>query len=256
MSNKIFKNYQVNVGNPFQIRPPVNFHTLNNASFDDEENDEIETGEDNDSSRAEIPEEIIIKAKEEANLIVQEARLEALRLMENSEREIEESRIAIEEEARRNGYEDGYNEAKKQCEDILQEAEFVREHARAEYNEVLASIESDAVNIILSIAKNVISEEISLNKDNILLLVRQAFERCSNKENVVLKVSVEDYDFVVENKDKLHSMVEGIGALEIKKDASLKCGACLIETPFGSIDAGVQTKLKKIEEAFRSVIGK
>ncbi|MCX7710685.1 MAG: FliH/SctL family protein [Clostridia bacterium] len=252
LSNKIFKNYQVNVGMPFQVRTPVNFHTLQHSSLVDEE----EEKEESNCIEKENPDEIIARAKEEAELIIKEAQMEALRLLENTEREASESKLAIEEEARRIGYEEGYHEAKRQCEDILQEAEFVREHARAEYREVLESIESDAVNVILDIAKKVIGNEISLSKENMLYLIKQAFEKCANKENVVLRVCAEDYDYIIENKEKLQSMVEGIGTLDIKKDASMKAGACLVETPYGNVDAGVQTKLKKIEEAFRSVIGK
>lgn len=254
MSSKIFKNYQVNVGNPFQIRPPVNFHTIQHASLDEEDGtDENQCEETNTKENAE---DILSQAREEAELIIKEAGLEAERLMENALKESEGRSLEIEEEARNRGYEDGYNEAKKQCEDILQEAEFVREHARTEYKEVLESIESDAINVILDIAKKVIGDEISTNKESILMLIRQAFEKCSNKENVILRVSAEDYDFIEENKEKLLSLVEGIGTMDIKKDVSLKTGSCLVETSYGNVDAGVQTKLKKIEDAFRNVIGR
>lgn len=252
MSSKIFKNYQVNVGVPFQVRVPLNFQTIKAA-------DAVEHSIHNDDYNDKITEDAggeIEKAREEAELILKEAQLEALRIMENTEREIEVNKLAIEEEARRIGYENGFSEAKKQYEDLIQEAEFIREHARAEYREVLESIESDAINVILEIAKKVIGIEISFNKEDILYLVKQAFEKCGNKENIVLKTSPEDYDFLVINKDKLLSMVEGIGDLEIKKDSSLKEGACIVETAFGSVDAGVQTKLNKIEQVFRCLIGK
>lgn len=254
LSSKIFKNYQVNVGIPFQIRNPINFHTLQHAALDDE--DGLEEKEGIDYTERETAENILAKAREDAELMVKEAQFEALRLLENTEREANESKIFIGEEARKIGYEEGYNEAQKQCEDILQEAESVRENARTEYREVLESVEADVVNVILDVAGKVIGEEISSNKENILHLVRQAFEKCSNKENMTLKVSPEDYAYIVENKEKLHSLVEGIGDLEIKKEGSLKAGACLIETPYGNIDAGIHVKFKKIEEAFRSVIGK
>jgi flagellar assembly protein FliH len=48
--------------------------------------------------------------------------------------------------------------------------------------------------------------------------------------------------------------VEGIGELNIKKDTSLKTGGCIVETAYGTVDASLQTKFKKIESAFRNVI--
>lgn len=242
----------MNVGVPFQVRVPLNFQTIKEVetegnSFNNENCSYVKT---------ECASDIIEKAREEATLIIKEAQIEALKIIENTEREVAENKLEIEEEARKNGYEVGYIDAKKQHEDLIQEAEFIREHARVEYKEVLDSIESDAINVILDIAKRVIGAEISFKKEDILYLVKQAFEKCGNKENMVLKTSPEDYDFIVQNKDKLLSMVEGIGELEIKRDSSLKEGACIVETAFGSVDAGIQTKLNKIEHVFRNLIGK
>ena len=51
-------------------------------------------------------------------------------------------------------------------------------------------------------------------------------------------------------------MTEGIGNLDIRKDPSLNAGDVIIETPYGTVNAGVSTKLKKIEDAFIKLIGK
>lgn len=160
----------------------------------------------------------------------------------------------IEEDSRQKGFEKGYEEAKSQYEDLIQEAELIRENALKEYQETLQSIEKDALNIILDISRKVIGTEISMNKEKLLEMIAQAFERCSNRENITLKVSSADYDFIIENKDRILSMVEGIGQLEIVKDQALKLGALILETPYGSVDAGMDTKLKKIEEAFFKVL--
>jgi flagellar assembly protein FliH len=255
--NKIFKNYQVNVGIPFQVKAPINFDTIKKMNTAvKEENEETEEKGDFHQHTEDHTQELIQRAQEDADAIIKEAEFEALRLMEDAQREVEEIRLVVEEEARRKGYEEGFDEAKKQYEDLIQEAEFIRGHARAEYKEVLEGMESDAINVILDIARKVIGIEISVNREDVLYLVKKAFEKCSNKENVVLKVSPEDYEFLNGARDKLLAMIEGAGELEIKKDSSLKLGACIIDTPFGSIAAGVDTKLKKIEEAFRRVIGK
>ncbi len=250
LSNKIFKNYQVNLGMPVQIRPPVNFHTLQHAAEAFAEEEEAESVE-----LCETAEDILAKAREEADLIVKEARLEAIRLLEMAEKEITETRLLAEAEAKNQGYADGLKEGRSQYDDLIQEAGFIREHARAEYKEVLEGIESEAVNVILDIAKKVIGAEVGANRESILSIVRQAFERCANKGKALLKVAPEDYEYLMENREKLLSVLEGADEPEIKKDSSLKPGACVVETAYGSIDAGVETKLEKIEEAYRQVIG-
>jgi len=249
--NKVFKNYQVNVGIPFQVRNPLNFQTIKQiAAETEQESEEASTG------TGVSAEEILEKAREDAALIIKEAQFEVIRLMENAEQEIHQNSIQVEAEARNKGYEEGLNESRKQYEDLIREAEFIKENAKIEYKEVLAGIEADVVETILDVARKVIGTEIIFNKEDILYLVKQAFEKCANKDNVVLKVSADDYEFLVNNRDRLHSMIEGLGEIEIKKDSSMKAGSCILETRFGSIDAGVDTRLKRIEEAFRQLIGK
>lgn len=257
MYNKVFKSNQINVGIPVQIRAPVTYQNIRKVKAPDPGH-VSNMKEDNDGTdkKDEEAKELMEKARQEAESMIKEAELEASRIMEDAQEKAQELMASTEEEARQKGFERGYEEAKSQYEDLLQEAEFIKESASKEYKEVLESIEKDAVNVILDIARKVIGTEITLNKDNLLELVRQAFERCSNKEDIVMKVSSQDYDFVVENKDKILTLVEGIGKLDIVKDASLKVGALILETPYGSVDAGVHTKFKKVEEAFIKVLGK
>ena len=253
MYNKIFKSDQVSLGIPVQIRVPVNFQTIKMAYKPEakEDSDELEKeAAEAEEDNSENYEDIIQKAKEEAEAIIEEAELEAQRILESAEIEAFNRKQSIEDESRQKGFETGYEEAKSMYEDLLSEAEFVKEHASVEYCEIMAGIEKDALELIMNIAEKVIGEEISLNKENIISIVGQALEKCSNREEIAVKVSVQDYDFLVDNKEKLLSMVDGIENLEIKRDHSLKPGDCLVETPYGSIDAGVQTKLRKIEEAF------
>jgi flagellar assembly protein FliH len=241
---------------PFQVKSPINFNTI--KKFNDaeqaagihKENDKLEICYEDEYRN------IILKAKEEAETILSESQYEALRLIENTEAEVNENKKRIEEEAWQKGYGEGMKEAQRQYEGTLQEAEFIRENAKIEYKEVLAGMESDVVNTILEVARKVIGAEVSLNKENLIYLVKQAFEKCSSRENLVLKVSPDDYEFLTLNKDKLLSMVPGIGELEIKRDSSLDEGSCIVETPLGIVDAGIQIKLQKIEEAFRQTIGK
>lgn len=253
MSNKVYKNYQVNLGMPFQVKPLTNYHnirTINPLKL--EEHEEIEA-ENNSTINAE---EIINNAKIEAELIIQEAQYEANRILEITQAEADENKTRIFEEARNDGYDEGLRTAKLEYEDLISEAQQIKDNANQEYKDILDGIESDAINLILDIAKNVIGTEISFNKEDILYLVKQAFEKCANKESVLLKTSAEDYDYIIANKTKLLSMIDNVGELKIKKDNSLKVGSCIIETPYGSIDAGIHTKIKKIEELFKQMVGK
>ncbi len=250
MSSKIFKNYQVNVGSPFEIKSPLNFDSIKKVSLN-----EIEDVAEEEIHRDQDPQELTDKAREQAQMIVEEAKREADILISTAESEISALKKTVEEEAWQKGYEDGLNAAQSEYAALLQEAESIKIQAGQDYEKILESIENDTVEVILEIARKVICTEISINKEDILYLIKQAFEKCSNKEGIVLRVSQDDYSFVMDNIDALRSMIQGSPEFEVKKDASLNEGDCLVETLFGTIDAGVQTKIKKIEEAFRKIKG-
>lgn len=258
MYRKVFKNNQINLGTPFQIRTPMDLQLVRplNTPHPVEEELELVRPQKSVEDITQIAEDIINRANEEAELIIKEAHFEAARIMDEAQVQAEELKTASVEDGKKLGYEEGIVEAQRQYEDMVRQAEEIKNNAIIEYSQVLKGIETDAVNMVMEIAKKVISDEISINKENILFLVKQAFEKCSNKDDVTLKVSPEDYEFMVANKDRMLSLIEGIGEIEIKKEGSLKAGSCIIETPFGSVDAGVQTKLKKIEETFKQLTGK
>lgn len=246
MSSKIFKNNQVTYGIPFQVRIPIALQNLKQKDEVQETADEIEI--------TDRPEAVIEQAHEEAALIIREATYEARRIMEEAYTEAKEKVAAMEEEAWQKGYAKGEDEAQKQYDKIISEAETIRKNAMVEHDDVLASIENEIIELVLDVSKKVIGSEMAINKENLISLIKDAIDKCSNKSNIVLKVAPEDYDFLTANMDKLMEAVGGMDGLELKQDLSLKTGACVLETLFGSMDAGIQTKLAKIEEAFRELL--
>lgn len=253
-NNKVFKNNQVNVGMPFQIKSPITYSppiirkTNLNINFDLNQSEDIVKVD-----YKAIGEDIVNQSKEEADLIIKEALLEAKEIISEAAVDVEEIKNQALAEAKIDGYNEGVAQAKLEYEQLLLEANDIKEQAGVEYKKMLDSLEADAVSTVLDIARKVICQELKC-KENILLLVRDAFEKCSKDRKAVLKLCEQDYVFVNENKDELFSMLERSEEVEIKKDLSLKEGGCVIETPYGSIDASANTKLNKIENDFNSIL--
>lgn len=240
MYNKIIKNYQISIGNPFKLA---------NETF----SCSISSSQQKDNSDENMQEELFEVEEDpqcQAELIIQEAKMEAMEIISKAIEEANLKKQQIYEEARKAGYEEGTAISKKEYEALIEEAKEIKLQAQTEHEKMLKEFEQEAVSLVLDIAKKVISDEVVLNKQNVLLLFRQAIEKCVNRENMVLRVSDEDYDYSIKNKERILSMVEGVSNLEICRDSSLEPGSCIIETEFGTIDASVQTKLSQIEEAF------
>ena len=250
MSSKIYKNSQINVGLPLQIKPPNFYPNIKQVTLKTEEEIKKEDQKDYDA----LGVEIIINAKKEAELILKEAELQAEEFLEKQRAEVELLSNQAYQQAREEGFNAGLIQAQSEYTQLLEEAENIKQQAAQDYSSILDSLEEDAVDTILCIAKKVISQELQTNKENILLLVKDAFFKCSKDRKAVLRLSPCDYDFASDNLERLDQLIERSEPFELKKDISLKEGGCIIETPFGSIDASAATKFDKIEQDFKSIL--
>lgn len=250
MYSRVYKNYQVNVGLPFCVKTPV---IIENGEC----NGERPEGELASSNNAEkIAEKHLRAAKERADMIIREAKLEAEKIIQQAYADAEKKKIEVLEEARKKGYDKGYAEGRQQYEHLIEEAEKIKENSLREYRQTLESLEADIIGMVLDVAKKVVGREIQTDKSIVLELVKEAFAKCMNREKAILKVSPEDYKFVEEHKEEILSAVEGLEDFDIKEDSSMQPGSCIVETPFGNVDSGVNTKIGKVEEIFMQAVGR
>lgn len=248
--SKIVKNNQVTYGIPFQINIPLSLRN-NQEPETEAEAEAMENAEESVPK----PEELLEKARQEGELIIKEAELEADRLLGEARMEAEENAQKVQEEAWQKGYAEGMEAARQQNESVLAEAEEIRKSAAEEHDGIMAGLEAEAVELVLDIARKAVAGELATNRGVILQLVKEALSNCSDKNGAVLRASPADCDYIEENRDQLLAEVEGADSLEVKRDSTLKPGGCIVETSFGSIDAGVDTRLGKIEEAFLEQLG-
>ena len=140
-----------------------------------------------------------------------------------------------------------------QYEDMLNEARRTLEEARSEYASTLEAMELDIINLVMDISKKVISSEIDVNKQCVVSLVREAIVKCPARDELVIGISPQDRAVIEESSDMINRAVNGRG-YEIKEDPSLAGGNCIIDTSFGSMDAGVDSRLELIRETFGDVL--
>jgi flagellar assembly protein FliH len=242
--NKLFKNNQVTYGRPYQVKLPDNL-----LKFTDDPDGKAD-GIDEPLSEA-SPEELLRRAEKKAETIITEAKTEAQSIIEQTRARAEQEAEAIAEEAWQRGYAEGMEAAAAQNRSILEEAEKIKQNAAEEYEMILAGMEADILELAVRIARKAVAGELKTNRDVILQLVSSALAECSEKKGAVIRVSPEDYDHLNENMERLAQLSEGADELDIRPDGSMQPGDCTVETPLGSIDAGAETRLEKIEEALK-----
>ncbi len=246
----VYKRNQVNIGNPYkqERREPE-------PSIIEDIFEEVSATKVDPEKELEISQDIIYKAKEDAALIKRKAELEAERITEEAKRNAELQIADIQQKAKEEGYRHGEELAQQHYSDLISEAIDFREQSKKAYDDALFSLEHDILDLVLNIAAKVVGDEIRNNEETILGIVRETITSCSNRDNIMLKVSAEDYEFVVANEERLRMNIKGLNELEIRKDSSLTKGSCVIDTEFGSVDGSSDVRLDNIRKAFFELIG-
>lgn len=191
-----------------------------------------------------IKDKINIEAKEEAEQIKKEA------YDEGFDRGQEEGKSIGHEE----GFQNGYEEGKKESEVLIEEANSIKREYLEEKERVLNSIEGDVIELVLNIAKKVLNQKINEDDEAIIDLVLKGLESLNSRENIRIRVSKEDFEKVEESKESILSKVSLIENLQVDIDSNLEKGDCIIESSKGSVDVGIDTQIKNVEEELKSLL--
>jgi flagellar biosynthesis/type III secretory pathway protein FliH len=176
-------------------------------------------------------------AEQEARRIIDAARSEAAQILE---------------EERGKGFELGRAEAFKQLAENIKEAQQVIEQAKQQRNAIIKAAVPEILKLSMKVSAQVIKTELTSNQDIVMTILRDAIEKISDNEQVVIKVSQHDLQHVRNNRDLIIDLVEAKN-LSIVADKHVNDGGCVIETKLGYIDAKVSTKLEMIENALLSI---
>ncbi len=205
-------------------------------------------------SPEEMAEEILERARAEAREITDRANLEAQQIYDVNMQMINEKSKEIQAQSRNIGREEGYNEGLAQAQAIKDEAENVLQNAYIQRDELLASVEPQMVDLVINIIGKLLPDISVLNPQVILCLIKQGLSGSSIAGEVVVHVSKDDYDYVVENKETVLMMLDTQSKLDIVMDLSLSKSDCIIETPFGNIDCSLDSQYSELVDNLHYIL--
>lgn len=208
-----------------------------------------------------IGESILREADAEAAKIVEEARRTAKAMIAEAEARSEEVRRAAYDEAfakgqaegQVKGEEAGLAKAQGAVDEAIARSQRViamaQEQARHEFDEAERSI----IDIALAVASKILAREIAENPTTVLPIVRSAIDKVRDQEQITVRVHPDDYDFVLAARLELSAMLARDNALSVVADGALKNGDCMVETPYGTVDARIDTQLELVKAALREL---
>ncbi len=227
------------------------------------------TESDPDPADTSIVDELLNSANDEVATIIAEANMTAEKCLREANQEV----AVIKQKAYEEAYQQGHNEGQQQGyqEGLAQgrqaghdEMQLQIDEAIAKTQQMLLATEQDArnmmkdaerqiVDIALTIARKILAYEIAENPMVVLPLVKAALEKVSDQEEVVIRVSNDDFDSVLLAKRDLQNMVGREHALKITPDRTIPSGSCVIDTSYGMVDARVDTQFETIKKVLQDL---
>lgn len=260
--SRIFKS--VSVGkDPKVLEQPV----LPEAPEPDADSATVEDDEDNPPEElAALPvpslsESILREADAEAAKVMEEARRAAKTMLTGAEAQLEEMRRTAYDEGFAKGHADGLVQGEAagvaRAQGVVDEAieRSGRLIAMAEEQGRHAFVEAERamVELALAVAGKILAKEIEENPMVVLPIVRAAIDKVRDQEQITIRVHPDDYDFVLAARLELSSMLSRDKALSVVADGALKNGDCMVETPYGTVDARIDTQLELVKSALREL---
>jgi len=146
--------------------------------------------------------------------------------------------------------------AEKKIEPLLNSLQEVLLQLNNIRKETYREIEKEVVELALAIAKQVICQEISIDRDIVVCVAREALAKVEDPGSVKIKLSPSDLQFVKETRSQLSNLIQNIENVTFEAAENIQSGGCIIETELGEIDARIEKQLEAVEESFRTAMAK
>ncbi len=181
------------------------------------------------------------QAQEQADAIIQDAQQQANSIISQAQ-----------EEGHRQGYEAGYQEGVAAAESLKAEIEQQRGDLEAEYQQIVDGIEPEMVDVLTQIYEHVLGIELRDDKGIILHLLKSTLSRIEPGNNLIVHVSSDDYDDVLDEKDSLDACITSPSTtMEIIEDPLLKENECMIESDSGIFDCSLGVELSELSRKLK-----
>lgn len=200
--------------------------------------------------------DLMEKAAQDARSILEDAREDAEVLRAETQKEAEEIRL----QAQKEGYEKGLRDAQKEIEAdrqmAMEQCQQILEEARRTKVKLLESSTADMARLAIAVAKRVISAEVNTNPQAIISVIREAINLLDQPGNFHVYVNPEEIEPALDGlaRQEMSEIEKQDLANALVADARIGIGGCVIESDQGVVDAQLDTRIAKVEQALQDVI--
>ena len=200
-----------------------------------------------------IMEEELEKQEPTSEELYEEAKKEIDKMLQDANTEAEMIRNEAYEMARKKGYEAGHNEGLKEIEKLKEELEQKEVLLMKDYNAKVEELEPLKVEKVADLMEYVFRVQFSTSRAMIMHILSGALGKINNSKEFIVHVSHEDVTVVKANHDKLLAMVPNAVSVEVAEDPSLVKNQCMIETDGGVYDCSLDVQMEKLIKSIKTL---
>ncbi|GAB2563540.1 flagellar assembly protein FliH [Gracilibacillus alcaliphilus] len=182
---------------------------------------------------------------------------QAMQKMESWRSNWEQERISYVEQAQQEGYQQGFDQGKKdsyhQFQQLLDQAQETLFIAKKEYQRIISESDETIIHIALAVAEKVLHTELTENKEQFFPVAQALIHQVKDHPEIKLYVPNEVYPMFVEQKEELAAIVHHQAGFSIYPIMSENKQQIMIETPFGKVDASIDSQLDEIRNHLSKV---
>ena len=175
-----------------------------------------------------------VEATKEAARIVREAEDKANKIIEDAQDQAAQTR--------QHGFEEGKQEGLAQYTQQISSA-------LLQVRKMEEDIEPSYVNLVVTCVEKIIGQELKANPEAIVGVVRNALIDARQQREIIVRVNPADVSALEKNQNKLLEILARANAVEIREDASITRGGCMVMTELGAIDAQLERQLEALATA-------
>lgn len=186
--------------------------------------------------------------------IVAEARSTARTMLAQAREVIASERAMAVQQGYDEGFARGAAEADAETSGLVATCEKIGIHVMEERERVLAENEADIVELAISIARRIVNAAIDVDETLVIEACRGAMRKAFQRGSMQVLANPADLALLRAAGPELAKELGGVDHLEFVEERRLDPGSIVVRTPAGEIDATIQGKAEKIEQALREGI--
>ena len=152
------------------------------------------------------------------------------------------------------GEKDGCEFGEKKATKVLENIENLFNEMVSLKHDVLKQYEREIIDLIFAVSEKIVHHEVRSKESIIKNAIFEALELAVEKSKVVFNVNPDDYDFVEKLRPELFNQNKGVKSIVVTSDPGVTRGGCYLETPYGNIDATIESKLEKIYQCLQESV--